>query len=276
MWNKLIIAATGILLWVPAVQAQPPAPDTDAPSTPHFVTFDRVGDDSALNMSLSYASFDGEGTDFNARLDLHGRYMSPMGVGGYLNFPLSLIDFDDQREFALGNLELGGLYALNTPASQIILRGGLVLPTADEEDAYINIMTGLGRFSDYITAIPETTVLRLSGSLTHHMRDVFLRADVGLDVPVDSAREEQLDPFVRLDLGVGLHTSSVTLTAEFAIVGTTESNEDNRFISNIAFAVNGRSASIQPYAAFVVPLEDEFSDVIDFVVIAGVQAPLGR
>lgn len=273
-----LVAALSLTASPAFAEQAPPAAVADTPS---FATMDRVDRRSHVDLSLATSFFEGDDPDFNARFDAHAQYVTPQGMGGYATLPLSHITGNDESETALGNLEVGGIYAIAQGPTDIVLRGGLVLPTADDEFGGIiaNFATATGRFTDFVLLAPETTFLRLGGSGIHRAGNMFARADLGLDVPVDTPEGSNADPIVRANVGVGVLQGKVAVMAELVTVGTTGDvdEDDDRFLHTAAITVRLHGAQVSPFASLVVPLDANgglFS--VDAVLMAGLQLPLGN
>src|SRR5690606_18772439 len=142
--------------------------------------------------------------------DLFGQYMLPQGFGGYASLPISYVSVGDggsDAEHAIGNLEVGGAYVLNTPALPIALRAGVLLPTADDSlNGFLaNAATVTNRLTDVASAMPDSTWLRLSVSPVLRRGIYVARVDLGADIPIlgDGALEgagpveTDLDPLMR-------------------------------------------------------------------------------
>ncbi len=255
---------------------------------PGFGTMDRFDEQSKFATSLSYISFDdGFFEDLTVlRFDFFGQYMTPDGLGGYAMMPFNRISFMDNSESGVGNLEIGGLYVVQG-ATPIVLRGGIALDTADSQTGGIGLFS---RITDFPSDFPDTTWLRLSASPLWRTGTTFFRVDAGLDVPIDDG-DSDIDPLVRLNVGGGIETGDIAIMGELVTVGTTDTGEDGedgpdlgeRFIHTLA--ATGRymgGGNLQPHFTLSIPLDDDTNDVIDFVVIIGLEyvfptstAPLG-
>lgn len=246
---------------------------------PAGVTTDRTSTETwAINLELAYNAFDddlfGDGTFL--RFDLYGQYMAQVGenrLGAYATMPIvRTFGTSGDEETAVGNLELGGAFATAaSPATDIVLRGGLVLPTADEDDGIGIVLSSYGRLTDAFTSLPDFTWLRLSGSALHHAAPYFLRVDLGFDVPF--ADDEDIDGLLRINAAAGFDLDTVVLLGELATVGIIggDSDGDERFLHTLALTVRGRGQTFSPGVSLVVPLDDSLNDFLDFAVVAGVR-----
>jgi hypothetical protein len=244
---------------------------------PAAMTTDRIGTETwAANVELAYNAFDGDVFDDGTvmRLDLYGQYLAQVGenrLGGYAWIPFARpFGFDGDQETVVGNPEFGGAFAMATaPTTDIVLRGGLVPPAADEEDGFGVVFSSYGRFTDAFTSLPDFTWLRLSGSLLHAAAPYFLRVDLGFDVPF--ADDEDIDGLLRINAAAGIDLDAVVLLGELATLGLVGGDDDERFLHTLALTVRGRGQTFSPGVSLVVPLDDELNDLVDFAILAGVR-----
>lgn len=248
---------------------------------PILATMDRMSAQSHLGVSSSTSFFDEESPDFNNRIDLYGQFVSSSGVGGYAALPYSFI-LDEDNISAIGNLELGGILALENAPLPIVLRGGLVLPTAGDglDDFVVNLFLSMGRLTDLPTVIPEVTWVRLSASPRITLGKIYLRADAGVDVAIDAPEGIDLDALFRLNLAGGIMlTNTLALSAELVTVGLTgdlDANDD-RFFHTASVSMHGRtSAGISPYGAITIPIDEDPSQLVNLVIMVGAQMALGH
>lgn len=249
--------------------------DTKAYRAPAFVTLDKVGTRSGMTLSFSSSSYGDDGPDFNGRFDLRAQLMDAHGFGGYAVLPFSVVNVGDETETGVGHFELGGFYRVSGASAPFVVRAGFFLPSATGANAAINGITGWGRFTDAVGLLPETTSFRLSGSHMRRMGQLFVRADLGMDVIVDPSDGTQFDPFVRGNLGVGFDSTHYAATVEFVTLATTLDDVDDRFQHTLAFSAHLQTRSLEPYVALVAPFGD--GDGGPNVIIAlGARLPLGR
>lgn len=211
-----------------------------------------------------------------------GQFVTPQGFGGYLGFNSTYVTEDDEGEddddeFGAGNIEVGGLYRLSTadPRLALTFRAGLTLPTADEEDegALLNYLGMLrARASDAISALPEVTALRVGFAPTFRTGNVFLRGDVGFDIPIDQPENEftdELDPTYHVDLAAGIRGGAFAGTAALTTFGATGSNTDGHIH---AFSLGGQydAGAVTPHATFLIPftsgMDEESGEFIDEIL----------
>lgn len=282
-----VLVSTCLVGWVGVagvVHAQPAPAEETVAETPGFVTMDRADAHSFIDAGAGITFFDGDDPDFNARLDLYGQYVTPQGAGGYVSLPISFLMDDDSdiSETALGNVELGGLYVLRqSPKLDVALRGGLMLATADDDDMgqVTNLITAFGRLTDLASAFSDVTWLRLAASPLYRSGNVFLRADAGLDVAVDKPEGSDVDPLARINLGAGFTNGSIAGMAELVMLGTTGDvdEDEDRFIETLALSFRGGlGGGVQGYCALVLPLDNDITDGIDYILTLGMRIPIPR
>ncbi len=274
------VVAACLALAGPARAERAPSGEIIALELPGFATMDRGSEESFAEVAAGMSFFEGEDPDFNARADLYAQYLVANRTGGYAALPLSLLIDGDENETAVGNLEIGALHNLRaSPRTAIVLRAGLMLPTADDdlEGALVNAITAYSRFTDLPSVMAKRTYLRLAASPMYRSGEFFARADVGLDLVLDEPEGADSDTAVRLNLGAGFTNGAIALMGELVSVGTTsDSDDDQRFHHTAAVSVRGGMGSgIQGFAAILLPLDDDNSLFgVDFVIIAGTRVPI--
>src|SRR5690606_20421689 len=153
---------------------------------PDFATLDRADGFSRIGLDGAYVGLDGPPWDAALRLELFGQYVAPSGLGLYGTLPLARSVSDGPDETALGALALGALYVIHGREVSFALRGGLALPTAGDQPAerLVNLLATQARLGDYALTIPDAVYARLGFSPLIHTRGIFVRIDLGLDVPL--------------------------------------------------------------------------------------------
>ncbi len=252
---------------------------------PAGMTTDRIGTETwAANLELAYNSFDdkvvNEGTFL--RLDLYGQYLAQVGahrLGGYAWVPVArAFGTEGDEELALGSPEIGGAFALAaSPVTDLVLRGGVVLPTADDGDAFDIYMNSYGRLTDVETSLPDATWLRLGGSMLHDAAPYFLRVDLGFDIPFSDDMDEDeffdfidYDALLRVNAAAGVDLGSAVLMGEVATIGVLGNDSGDQFAHTLALTVRARGQTFSPGVGVVVPIGD-LQTVLDFVIVAGVR-----
>lgn len=249
---------------------------------PDMATLDR-GDGITrfgLDFAVGFVDDQFEGVDATLRFEPFGQYVSRSGLGVYGALPISRVitEFDD--ETALGNLELGGLYVIESPTISYVFRAGVALPTADDElDGIVaNYLSSWLRLTDTALVVPDATYLRLAFSPLFHANRVFLRVDLGFDAAVQDDDDDPLEVepgnLVRLNLGAGIDLDTVALMLEFVSIASTDSFDDESdedVVHTLAVSARFMGESLQPYLAFGLPVDEFARDVIDFFIGAGLQ-----
>lgn len=275
-----------------------PAHAQDREPLPELATGDRLGTTSSMAIDASVTLWD---EIFGAELiglglTVRGQLMtdvalgeSPAMAGGYMTLPLGwgqiesplIIPDGEESDFGIGNLELGGVVALDAGGGSVLVRLGVALPTAEDDDNNAGpILNFPARLTDVVLYPDDTTSLRISSSYLRAVGQLFFRVDAGLDVPFadeDMSAFNDDDPIVRLNLAGGLRLEPVAIMGELVTVGTTGDTADDqdRFFHTFAFTARYIAGEVQPMASLVVPLDDSINDFVDLSVIAGVSASLG-
>lgn len=239
-----------------------------------FVTLDRQDRHSFAGLEATFFSIGNSDNDA-FRFDFHGQFMDPsQKFGGYLTLPATIITGDNGTS-GLGDLEVGGIYALprQDPGFDLIFHAGITLPTGSRGDGGLgNLVGSFGRITDFYDAIPRGVSLRFGGSPVWHRGQLIARADVGLDVNLSNDdANTNADTFVRLNFGIGADLHSVSLMGEFTNIYDT--NDNGGWIDTAAFAVRFKGAGkLRPYVALVLPLDDDASGVLDVAFTVGVDS----
>jgi hypothetical protein len=273
---------TALTLGLLSIAAPAAADDSASPGTPFptTATLDRQTDHTSFNTAIGMSFYGDGGPDLGIRWDLYGQYVAPQGFGGYLTLPVSYVSGDDESETAIGNLELGGVYVAPAgAATDVVVRGGLVIDTSGDEDAFINLFTLIPRMTDLPSVTTEMTWLRLSASPLHRAGKVFVRADLGLDIAIDEPDGSDVDPFFHINLAAGIDAGPVTVAGEIVTVGTTGDvdEDEDRFLHTLAVSVSGAAGGVRPYGALILPVENELSeDFLDvsLALMVGLEVPM--
>ncbi|HXU05356.1 MAG TPA: hypothetical protein VN903_30565 [Polyangia bacterium] len=168
-----------------------PRPAYEEP-LPGFMTLDRVDASMRLGVQGGWHKIDDVALSdaFIVRVEPYGQFILPNRAGGlYGQLPMvHRFDFGADDASALGNLELGGFFLPNR-SSELIIRGGIALPTGSESlaRAGANAESRFERLTDFVLTGPSYTTLRLSGSTVQRWDVIFLRADVGFDFVLNKA-----------------------------------------------------------------------------------------
>ncbi len=251
-----------------------------AQRAPDMATLDRGDGISKFGLDLGLTMFDDAAVyDGALRFEPYGQYVLDSGLGFYGNIPFaaSFGDDDDppgdQDAMALGSLELGLLFVIDAPTVSWVFRGGVALPTADNDPdgTLTNFAATWPRLTDVALAMPETTYARLSLSPLVHVSNFFLRADLGLDVGFD----EGADEILRLNVGAGYDLGVVALALELVNIATLEDfGDDDDFQHTLALTARFMTERLEPFLAVGTPLDEGARRGVDFFIAGGIQVPL--
>lgn len=229
-------------------------------------TLDRATGKTAAGADLSFVSDFDDG--FISRLDLHGQWMHRSGFGTYGQLAVSRAFLDEAAlgqeidDLALSNLELGGQFkrSLSNELS-IVGHLGLTLPTAQSEAGafFTNLASSQRRFNDLVNAIPDLTALRLGITPTWTRGAVFARANLGLDVILDSGDQmDSADPIGHANLAVGMKQGKLSGAVELVTMFSTGdvSEGAHRFLHTGALSLRYDAGQLSPSLTIVTPLDD--------------------
>jgi len=242
-------------------QGAPPA-RAAAETAPTFMTLDRVDATSRFGIQVGWDKLDQTSVSdgFLMRYDLYGQYALPNTPAGvYGQFPLShAFNLNGEDSGGFGNLEFGGFF-MPMHNTDLILRGGLALATgASGVDGLTNVFTTWERLTDLMQAEPSYTALRVSASTLQQKDNLFFRADVGFDLAVNKPAGATYGVFFRGNLGLGVRTTFVDVTAELVnlafVDGNTPSGIENRFFHTAGLSLRTQGEN-QFHIGSVFPLD---------------------
>jgi hypothetical protein len=253
------------------------APALAAADPEHFVTLDRQDDSSRLGGELSYLFLpNNNGGATSMRFDLHGQYVTPTGVGGYISIPFAYLSGGNQSDQAVGDLDVGAIYAvrLANPNTKLFLHGGLTLPTMKNSvtSAEIDGVASGARLSDVYLAVPEGTSLRLAISPTMRSGQLFLRGDFGLDANLSAASGTDISTVLRFQFGAGIDFGTAALMVESTNLYATRNN--GGWINTAALSARFDAGTVYPYAALVIALDDDARATMDEALTVGLEGRL--
>ncbi len=244
--RRLLLSVPLLGAAAPAL-AQPSAAPT-APASPHFPTLGPDGGGNDLEAQLALSFFEGE---LSERVDLGLELDGDGGTGGYARVAATHLD----GTTAAGAVELGATHRRPGATSDLTFRLGLILPTISDEgdDAAHHFSTIVVRPSDVLTAIPQTTTLRLAVQPTWRADRLVARADVGLDVVVATQGDVPDLPFLRADLGVGYLTGRGAIVAELTSYLYLDEPDDSVHVAALTGELTAGSAT--PYVTVSTPFQ---------------------
>lgn len=152
-----------------------------------------TADGATIDIRLDYTNVQDDNDPTIFALNLHGQYITPGGLGGYVSIPYGYAEedavFGNRSVSGIGNLELGGLYVIrNSPEMDLYLRGGLSLDTADQdggEEFVVPIANVAPRPADWFTTGFGTEWARAHFGL-RSKGPVTFGGSAGIDLPFDS------------------------------------------------------------------------------------------
>jgi hypothetical protein len=282
MWRIAILAVAFTCLLPRAALAQPsPYSLMDRPT---LAT--RFGLDSQIGFH-STGPFKAK----TLRLDLHGQYMLRR-FGVFFAIPLSFMSASndaaplagDNDEFAIGNIEVAGLYALRLRQFSLLGRVGFTVPTADNDplgdpnqspSQAANLRAGLVRVTDLIYTLPKAGALRLSlSALFGGGRNAAIgRIDVGADIPLSKPQDEpDRDPFLRANVGAGYRVDDFVFMGEFtSLFGQSAFGPQDFTFYAMGISARWIRSRWQPSIGVAFPFGDVKDFGLDFGFMVGIQ-----
>jgi hypothetical protein len=248
------------------------AADDASPPDARFAVLDREDAHSHAGAEATWVGVGGVARRVTLlRFDPHVAYVDPnLGIGGYVEMPLTLLSDEGTTDAALGGLELGGSFARAlTPELSGVVHAALVLPTASAGAVDANTIASIARLPDLILASPKATSVRVGVSPVVRTGGVFARADLGFDFTVAADTPERL-PHVAV--GVGYDTSGGLVALETAHLRVASGRA--RWLDVIAISARFHPGAFHPYVAIVVPLDADTSADFTAAATVGVDAQL--
>ena len=252
-----------------------------AQRAPDMATLDRGDGISKFGIDGAFSSIDTPFYDAALRFELYGQYVTRSGFGIYGAFPLAHTfgNEDDNPDTlpnpatAIGNLELGGLYVIDSnPTISWVFRLGVALPTASDgrDGAATNFYATWPRLTDLALAVPNAWYVRFGVSPLIHVNHVFFRADLGFDVGLDDD-DNNANEFLKLNLGGGIDLGVVALSLELVnIYNLDEFGDDDDWANTLAFTVRFMGERLQPFLSLGTPIDNSRDDIA-FFFAAGIQ-----
>ena len=252
-----------------------------------MVTLDRQDGASKLGAELAYPLLH-TGKSAIYRLELHGQYVGPGGLGVYGQVPFAILRVDGSAGVAaetssgVGNLELGGIYAIRDVGSKegaLVAHFGIMLPTANGLPVSGGTVANFGgaatRWTDLSAAAPRGLLLRGGISGLYRSGHLFGRVDLGVDVMIDDDNGQAfatgtVDPLIHFNFAGGYDGGGWAAMAEFVNLISTNSRmgQPNAFNT---LAISGRlmRGVYEPYLALTFPLDEDAGAVIDAAFTIG-------
>ncbi len=276
MRKLAVTVLVGVLGMSASAWAQP---DGGGGLGPGYVFMDKIEAHSMFSADVGITTWNGDATGY--RLDLHGQLITLGGIGGYATIPVLFGSVDtgngSESDSAVGNLELGALYALQLPLQTVVLRGGIALPTNRSDDFNTDYAVLLNLFSDLTNlalVAPKTTTLRLSASVGGQTGLFYYRGDLGADLFLDSPGNNP-DPILRINVAGGLDLGSAAAGIELVTLANTDDTTGNEsFVHTLALTGRYTQGPVRPGLAIGFPLDDTFSSLIDLYIFAGIDVDI--
>ena len=294
---KAIAALTAFSLLAPALASAHPSRSSEGIN--HFRIIDRPVAGKYIGADLSVGdpiNDETEGESLAFRLDINGHFLVGPSAGLYGTLPIATLYFtgndalDSDSESALGALELGGFFVVPIGASghtDLVLRGGLALPTADDDltGFAVNALASVtGRVTDLVLVLPDAVSARVAGSIVHDTGSLAFRIDGGIDIPVLDTDEDDLleiesDPILRLNAGVAFGEGPTKLVFEIAnLIDTNDVDQDEDVITQVAGGFTSQQGDLLVGLSASVVLDSvyEEDDGVLFAVIGSLGTTFGR
>jgi hypothetical protein len=237
--------------------ANPAAAQPSGDVPPSTLTLDRMDAATRIGIQVGFDKIDGFSLDDLSvmRFEPYGQYVLPgKDIGIYGHIPIAHAFGPDAT--GVGNLGLGAFF-LPSRNSALILRAGLILPTASDtpERGQTNVLSAYERMTDFMMVAPKYTMLRLSASTVQEAEYVFFRADLGLDLALDKP-SGGAGVFLRANLAAGVRTPLVDISLELVNIGDLDGGGDlsQRFMHTLAGGFRTRGQN-QACAGMVFPLD---------------------
>jgi hypothetical protein len=274
---KRIMRVLAVLVVLEGVAvADEVAPPPDANKPPGWLLIERLDGNSAAGGDVTYMLLDGDGDTPVMRVDLHGRYVHPRRrLGGYIDVPVAVETGSGNDTAGIGDIELGGLFLprFTSPEFGMTVHVGLTLPTGNtDKSGVLNLLAAYARPEDLILSLPHGTSLRIGASPTFRSGNVFAKVAVGVDVNIDQTGDQDADSVFRLGFGFGVDIGSFAVTAEISNLFPTNDAADTLAVG--ALGIRVPLGMYHPYAAVIIPLEDDTQAVYEVAVTAGLEVAL--
>jgi hypothetical protein len=278
MRTSSVITALALLTFPSIVRAE------DAVHGPGFVTIDRqdAGNRAGAEVSDLIPNNSGTNSFTSLRFDFHGQYVDPgSGAGGYVAMPISYVSGTGNSATGIGDFEVGGIYVpkLSTPNTGLILHAGLTLPTGstDTNPGLANVEGIFHRITDFYLAIPNGLSVRVGVSPVVRSGQLFARADIGFDGNISANRNADVTNLLRVNAGVGFDAGQFAVMAESSNIYATKDSgttTGSSWINTGAVSARVAAGAIQPFGALVFPLDHDSHQVMDLVIVVGLDAAL--
>jgi hypothetical protein len=258
-----------------------------------FVALDRFDAVSHAGVETTYARPDYSSTHGTGpqplRFEAHALYVDKSsGFGGYVQFPIFYTTGVSETT-TFGDVEFGGVFAPRRQLGgmDLVLKAGITLPTGTAGgEANFGTTTNLSftqsEFASLLVlrelrdSVADATTGVFGGAATVRRGKLFARVDLGLDWSFDARW-----PALHYDAGVGVDLGATTLMLESANLtaqrnGSADGTTPPAAITfnTLALSVRFDTASVSPYLAVTIPLEQDLSDFMTIGATLGVDVKL--
>ncbi|MGE0549932.1 MAG: hypothetical protein AB7O24_01670 [Kofleriaceae bacterium] len=250
-----------------------------AQRAPDLATLDRGDGITRIGLDMGLTLLDSPLYSAALRLEPYGQYVTSSGFGIYGAIPIARTFGggeapEPEDTFALGNLEIGGLYVIESdPRISWVFRGGLVVPTSSDgrDELFTNFYATWPRFTDLALVVPDAFYVRLSVSPLIHINKLFVRADLGIDIGSDDAGFA--DELLRINVGGGYDFGLVALGLELVNTYSFDAfDSDENAEHVVAGTVRFMGEALQPFLAIGTPLDDAPREEVSLFFAGGIQA----
>ena len=249
-----------------------------AQRAPDLATLDRGDGITKIGADLALSLIDGP-YSAGLRFEPYGQYITQLGLGIYGAFPItrsfggSDAPMQPHDTFAIGDLDLGALYVIeNSPDISWVFRGGVGFPIASDSGSAVvtNRLSTMPRLTDIALTVPDAFYVRLSVSPLIHIRRMYLRADLGIDIGSDDA--DLANELVRFNVGGGFDFGLIALGVELVNLYTLDDFGGNeKFFHTLTGTVRFMGERLQPFVAVGTPLDSTLRGNVGFYIAAGIQ-----
>jgi hypothetical protein len=267
MHVKLSLIATSCLI-ARTASAQPPPPEEPSQSVLPGVLSTAAG--ATFDGRIDLSSFgDNELGDITVlALNLHGQYIFPSGLGGYLALPIAYASGGGDSEVLAGNPELGGFFVFRGAGFDAYLRGGLAPNTGADQVFPVPLANLIPRPADAYPTGLDTTWLRGGGGARLTSGSLVVAGSGGIDIPVE--RDDSVT-LLHLTGSLGVAQPGFGLAAGVTLIqvsgeGTADSDDSYFGFQLVGDAAIGGRSRIYGALGF------NFEDDPVFSIGAGVRA----
>ncbi len=247
-----------------------PVEDGD-PILPNLLT-PRPG--ATVDLALDYVDIDGADAYFLTSR-LHGQYLMPQGLGGYIVVPFAHLGGDDvDGESKIGNIEVGGLFHTQQAAAyDVLLRGGVSIDTQGEPDSLDEVILNVAghaipRPTDAFTLGGlNTTWARAQAQVTPSSNNIVFGGMIGFDVPVagDVADADELTMLINAVGAVGYHDAKYGAALGLTLVQSVSDDDDDNAQSIFLQGNMAINPTTRIYGGFGLPLDELVLDGTAFM-----------